>query len=117
MIKIAVFGPTKGVTKQDWKNLERYLDSLERPLLIVTSTCQGWDNLGRKYAGLNELVDKKVIKARIKQLGYKKGVETCNQEITGLVDSGVTCKNPETTGTKHMIKMLESQGKKIIYLG
>lgn len=115
--RIAVFGTTKEYTIDERIKFREYMDTVKKPILIITSTCKGWDEFGRTYADLNPGVEKKVIKARIKELGYKKGVETCNEEIVSMVDFGVTGKNPKTKGTNHMIETLKKMGKKIVYIG
>ena len=115
MITICIFGPTKGDTPENWNALETYLNSLDEPFSIITSTCKGWDAMGRRYASKYK-IDKDIVKADIKGKGYERGVLECNDEMLAKADMGITEQGVNTTTSLDMVEKFKKSNKKLIFL-
>ncbi len=113
---VAVFGPSKPYTRKEWTSLCRELDKIPRPLLIVTSTCGGWDRMGREYADSKYLVGMMVLKAKTREMGKEEGIKNCNNTIADLVEEGYTVEGVDTRWSLDMVERLEKRGKRVNYV-
>jgi len=117
MKHVVIFGPTKNVLDGKYSKLVDLLDAYERPFVIVTSTCSsGWDAMGRRYANEHSMVFSLVIKAPIKQFGYERAVQMCNDWMLEEADEGITQEGVDTPVSLDMVKKLKDAGKMITYL-
>lgn len=111
---VAVFGP-KLITPEDKLGLFEFLDTVDRPMTIITSTCSGWDAAGLEYAKKHKEVFGLPIRA-VMEMGIDSGIERCNEIIAGGVMFGVTKKNPLGRWSIDLAKKLKDLKKPIQYI-
>ncbi len=116
MKHVAIFGPTKNVPPGSYERLCDRLGTMPRPFVIITSTCStGWDEMARRYAREHDNVFLLVIKADM-TLGYDVAVRKCNEWMAGEADEGITQDGVNTPVSLDMVKRLEKDGKRVVYV-
>jgi hypothetical protein len=111
-----VFGPTKRDPERIYDSLKKFFRSFEKPILIITSICGGWDEGARLYAKKHD--DENVLLLVIKPditNDIEEGYKLCNDWMQSIARYGVTEKGVSTSMSLDMMEKLKENKKKIFF--